>query len=152
MQIILYKTTSANNVVSKELTDEYVLEGTIRDGEFTILRPTVSVQRNVAGYNFAYIPDFNRYYFIDNVRVVRENLFTVYMRCDVLMTYSDKIRQMVGEVKEMDGANPYLSSQLDVEVRKTIERISFENNFTTGDYIIVALRAGEDSVSTSPNN
>lgn len=152
MQIILYKTSSANNVVSKELTDEYVLEGTIRDGEFTILRPTISVQRNVSGYNFAYIPDFKRYYFIDNVRVVRENLFTVYMRCDVLMTYADKIRQMVGEVKEMDGANPYLSSQLDVEVRKTIERVSFENNFTNGDYIIVALRAGEDSVSTSPNN
>lgn len=152
MQIILYKTMSANNVVTKELTDELVLDGTIRDGEFTILRPTVGVQRNVSEYNFAYIPAFKRYYFIDNVRVVREKLFTIYMRCDVLMTYGEQIRQLVGEVSEVEGGNPYLSSQLDVEVRQTIERVSFENNFTTGDYIIVALRVGENSGDNSPNN
>lgn len=152
MKIHLYKTTSANNVVTKELTDEFVLEGALRDGEFTILRPTITVQRNVSEYNFAWVPDFKRYYFIDNVRVLREKLFAIYMRVDVLMTYGAQIRLLTGETDEMEGGNPYLSSQLDVEVRKDIERVSFENNFTTGDYIIIAVRAGEDSGNTGPNN
>lgn len=43
--------------------------------------------------NYCYIPKFNRYYYITDVVSVRANLWEVSMKCDVLMSYKDIIRQ-----------------------------------------------------------
>lgn len=42
-------------------------------------------------FNYAYIPDFGRYYFISDVRAVRGHLWEYSLKCDVLATYKSQI-------------------------------------------------------------
>lgn len=44
--------------------------------------------------NYAYIPDFNRYYFITDITAVGRNLWMISMSVDVLMSYYDDIMDL----------------------------------------------------------
>lgn len=41
--------------------------------------------------NYCYISDFNRYYYIDDIVSIANNLWEISLDCDVLYTYKDKI-------------------------------------------------------------
>ena len=43
-------------------------------------------------YNYAYIPYFNRYYFIDNI-VYNSGRYEAYLTCDVLASYKTDIEK-----------------------------------------------------------
>ena len=45
----------------------------------------------VLAANYAYIPEFNRYYFINDIISVRKNIWQLVMNVDVLMSYKDEI-------------------------------------------------------------
>lgn len=92
MTINLYKTLSEVNKVTKILTDEISLTGTLRDVS-SVMNPRIRIEEdNIADYNYAYIPEFGRYYFITNIDSIRNNIWEVAMRVDVLMTYADEIK------------------------------------------------------------
>ena len=69
MNITLYKTKSANNVVNKKLTSEKNLgNNCILADNTSVTNPTVIVGGiksldSIADYNYAYIPEFRRYYY-----------------------------------------------------------------------------------------
>lgn len=44
--------------------------------------------------DYAYIPDFNRYYWVTDITSVRTGLWQLSMSCDVLMTFKDQIRKL----------------------------------------------------------
>lgn len=91
MEIILYKTDSRNNVLAKGLTNELKLNGTLRENT-VITAPVITVE--IAGafdYNYAYIADFGRYYFISKIEIQRDKLFRLELRVDVLMSNSTSI-------------------------------------------------------------
>ena len=62
-------------------------------GGCDILNPTfVLNSSNIpAGNNYAYLPAFNRYYFITGIASVRENLVEITARVDVLASWKDAI-------------------------------------------------------------
>ncbi len=92
MTIRLYKTPSEVNKVTKVLNDELELTGELRESS-SVITPTIKIEDDdLTDYNYAYIPDFGRYYFITNITSVRNNLWEVAMRVDVLMTYADEIK------------------------------------------------------------
>jgi len=92
MTLNLYKTISEVNKVTKTLTDEISLTGTLRDAS-SVMNPRIRIEEdNISDYNYAYIPEFGRYYFITNIDSIRNNIWDVSMRCDVLMTYADEIK------------------------------------------------------------
>ena len=66
MKVILYKTVSEKNRITKVLTDEVTLNGALRDAS-SVVSPSILVQQEVIGYNYAYIPEFGRHYFINNI-------------------------------------------------------------------------------------
>lgn len=142
MKLKLYVTTSPNNAVTKQLSEEFELDGTLRDGEFNILNPVVRVARNVSKYNYAFIPAFGRYYFIDNIRVASNEMFYVTFRCDVLMTYSEEIRALFGEMVAETNGSPYGSVDIETEARHDTSIVKFESPFTDGDYIVIAMNSG----------
>lgn len=97
--ITLYQNTSDNRVVSKSLGNALELTGTLRN-ECSITEPSIEIQAtNLAGYNYMYIPSFNRYYYIKDIVSVRNNLWRVDCKVDVLMTYASGIRSARGVVK-----------------------------------------------------
>lgn len=56
-------------------------------GEIAVERPVILIDSTVQDVNYAYIPLFNRYYYIDEIIQVRNNLSQLVMTVDVLMTY-----------------------------------------------------------------
>lgn len=92
-EIQLFKSSAEPNVVDKTSSMEYVdtLNGVLRSGT-TIVNPTISVEiANVPSFNYVYIPIFNRYYFVTDVVSIVNGLWGIGLRCDVLMSFSDKI-------------------------------------------------------------
>ena len=92
MTIKLYKTPSEVNKVTKALNDELSLTGELRESS-SVITPNIKIEDDdLTDYNYAYIPEFGRYYFITNITSVRNNLWELAMRVDVLMTYATEIK------------------------------------------------------------
>ena len=94
MNIVLYSNASEINAVDKNLTELTTLTGTLRE-QSSIIDPIITISdidNYIGSMNYAYIPEFNRYYFITNVESVRNNLWKVAFHVDVLFTYRDAIR------------------------------------------------------------
>ena len=91
--IILYKCSCEVNVVDKSqhMKLNRILEGTFRDS-VSVSNVTVRVENNGdVDFNYAFIPEFNRYYFIDDIIVVNNKLADLVLTVDVLMTYKKGI-------------------------------------------------------------
>lgn len=107
MKLFLYNTKSANTVVNKELTDEIELDVTFKDvADF--INPVVQLRSGtVLDYNYAYIPDLNRYYFINDRETFPNKIYTLHLECDVLMTYKEDILNSVATVARSPHSNKY---------------------------------------------
>ena len=95
MQLYLYKTNDLNNVVDKILTNETALNINLKR-DTDILRPIIQLMK-VAGidfkqFNYAHIPDLNRFYFINVVESINNNVDVLYLEVDVLMSYNAEIK------------------------------------------------------------
>ena len=144
MQILFYNTASENNRIGKTLEDEKSLTGTFK-GEVNLQNPVITVQTDLLNYNYCYMPDFNRYYFIERIEVTRMNLYTIYLKIDVLETYKPAIKKLKVIVSNSAGANPYYNGYINgVDVRTDYETKMFENNFDeNGQIVLVALYGAE---------
>lgn len=89
MNISLYKTNSEKNVVYKTLTNEVNFAEVTFKNPTEILNPviTISTAIDVEAYNYCYIPEFNRYYYISNIVSVVNGLWTLNLSVDVLMSF-----------------------------------------------------------------
>lgn len=94
MQLYLYKTMDSNRVLNKTLTNESLLNINLKR-DTDIVRPIIQLMK-VAGmdfkqFNYAHIPDLNRFYFINNIESVNNSVDKLYLECDVLETYKADI-------------------------------------------------------------
>ena len=91
MTIKLYSNTSDKIVVDKNITQVGAdITGTLRE-DCAIIDPVIKMETNPIGSNYAYISEFGRYYYINNI-VCTGKLFEVHMHVDVLKTYAAGIR------------------------------------------------------------
>lgn len=89
MNISLYKTNSEKNVVYKTLTNELTLTNVTFKNPTELLNPVITLSTNVdvETYNYCYIPEYNRYYYISNITSVVNGLWTLNLSVDVLMSF-----------------------------------------------------------------
>lgn len=68
------------------------IAGTLRE-ESSIISPSITIEYgSFPKWNYAYIPNFNRYYFITDIVSVRLNLWRISFRVDPLMSFKDHIK------------------------------------------------------------
>ena len=149
MNILLYKTTNANNDLNKTISNKVELVGALRDAS-SIIAPSILIQSNPIGYNYAYIPEFGRYYYIKNITAFRKGAYIVDLKCDVLMSFKEEILNMSGIVSRLTSGDEYANRDIKTKCLETHRKIVFENTpFTAnGTYILVA-QGGEESVTVS---
>ena len=146
--ISLFKTASENNRVVKVLTDEKQLSGELRN-QTSVLNPTIRIESadNISGYNYCYISEFGRYYYITDIVSVRTNCWVISLRCDVLMSYKDEIQSMnvILNNTQETGLSNYLASPNWVNLVKTKTDIKvFPSGLSEqGEFILIT--AGGDS-------
>ena len=137
----LYKNSSENNDVMKNITEEHIVQGYSRV-VVDMLNPVIELAGiEVNQYNYCYVQELNRYYYIENINISPNGVYRLSMRCDVLMTYRDDILASHGLIMKNREYNPY-TGDIDTESRYTLEKHEFENgfDFTNGDFVFVTMR------------
>ena len=146
MRIILYQNTSPANVVSKNPTQVGVLDGVLR-APTSIINPVINLEyANPSSFNYMYIQEFGRYYFVNGVSVESDKLIAVSAHVDVLMSYATAILNFDAVVKRNENKfNLYLDDGIFKAYQNTKHKIiAFPNGFTQYSYIL-ALAGNSDS-------
>lgn len=114
MTLTLYRTDSEVNKMYKSLSGAYQMTGTLKDAA-NILSPDIKCELNATylDRNYAYIPEFGRYYFIKDKTIEGQNLVTLHLQVDVLMTYADVVsREPMLIERSEGGVNEYLADSM----------------------------------------
>lgn len=121
MILELYKTKDSNNVINKVLTNKKDYDIKLKD-KTNIINPTIllSSENLLVDYNYAYIPDFKRYYFIKDISINSKNLYVINMECDVLESFKEDILNSYAYIINSDNGNDYYNSNYESEVRKEV--------------------------------
>ena len=143
MVLKLYKNNSERNCVSKVLSNEHVLNGALRQ-ETSIKAPVITIagDGSIIGYNYAFIVEFNRYYFITDVTSIRNGVWKISLLCDVLMSFKNDILAsyaVIDQTQEYDIYN-YLSSDTfitSVKDKTDIVNFSGSSLLDSGEYILI---------------
>lgn len=145
--ISLFKTASENNRVVKELTDEKQLSGELRN-QTSVLSPKIRIEseENIAGYNYCYIPEFGRYYYIVDITSIRTRVWEVSMRCDVLMSYKDEIKTITGVVvRQESNPNKLLVDRLErIQSNKEIDILYYPYAFNKNLQYVLVTAGGQN--------
>lgn len=96
--------------------------------ETSIINPEILISgSSFTSYNYAYISDFGRYYFIRDIVSVRNNLWRLSLECDVLATYKSQI----------GGSSEYVlrsASDFDGSIVDNLYPCAAESSLVVGDY------------------
>ena len=108
----LQKNKSETNKIGKDISTIDTVTGTIKDGT-SILNPVILIAGNISSFtecNYMSISAFSRNYFITDIRSVRNGLFEVSGKVDVLETYKSQIKANKAIIKKQENIwNLYLN-------------------------------------------
>lgn len=104
MTIKLYKQLKDRDIIEKKLTEEISFVGAARD-EIDVETPVILIESasNLTAYNYVYIEDFNRYYFIEKHRIIRTNLWEFTLQEDYLYTWKDTMYSWTVQLERAEG-------------------------------------------------
>lgn len=146
MQIDLYTCKCERNRVDKTeyLSNRFTLEGTLRK-QTSATNLSIDIEKTnplTYDYNYMYIREFDRYYFIDDISSVRNKLWTITASTDVLMSFKNDILTssvILDKVENELVANLYLDDgSFVMDSRKYNEIKEFPNGLNeTGEFILI---------------
>lgn len=91
MTLTLYVNTSPTNFVNKTKTVISTVEGVLREG-CSIVDPVLDIESSGSPgtTNYAYLSEYDRFYFVKEWVSIAKGLWRVYLHCDVLSTFWNK--------------------------------------------------------------
>ena len=140
MEIVLYNNASEKNKIGKIITEVATLTGEIKESS-SIINPTILIEySNPTAFNYVYIDAFGRYYFVNDVIVVRNNLLRVSLTVDVLESFKTTIlTQHVILDKNKNNFEKYLADEnLKTLVKTKTDIVNFPNGLlNSGEFILI---------------
>lgn len=145
MNITLCVNNSEKNKLGKTLSDLNVFSGSLKD-ETSVTNPVVIMElENPTGFNYAYIPEFGRYYFIDDMISVRTGLWKISMKVDVLESFQNYILgcSVILSDTETTGKEMYLSGNVwKSKVKELTDIVNFPTGLSDNGYFILITAGG----------
>lgn len=113
MLVNLYFNSSEAYDSNKNLTQLSTLSDVHPVEGFDIETPVLKIgsvnQSTLNNVNYAYIPEFNRYYFVDPPTVVNNKVYMLSLRVDVLTSFKSAINNLVAIIARQENEyNLYL--------------------------------------------
>lgn len=142
MDIYFYNNNSEKNVINKNIVNESVYTGSLRES-IDIKNPTIRItsNENIHSYNYCYIPSFNRYYYITNISIYRTGVYEISLKCDVLMSFKNDILESYAIISQTTDTKitRYMQSDIyKVLTKNFTDIITFPNGLLeTGEYILI---------------
>ena len=150
MRIYLYTCNSEYNRINKKeyLTNEFQIEGILKE-ESSVIDPQILIEKtNPAkyNYNYMYIPDFNRWYYIQNIEHLRNKLWKITAHVDVLYTWGASIKSskcILERTQNDKNANLYLNDgSFVLDSRKYLLTLPFENGLEDDGELVLICACG----------
>lgn len=140
MRIVLYKNESEPIRVDKSLTQIAEVEGYLRE-ETSLLRPSFAVELSsdlICNVNYAYVEEFNRFYFVGNPESIRTGLWLFPMKVDVISTYKADIRNNYAIIGRNENEYDLLLNDglFQTQQRPRRAQFPFPLGFNTWNYVI----------------
>ena len=146
MQINLFTYNKERNRVNKTdyLFNRFALDGYLKTNT-SIIDPVIVIEKSnpaLYGYNYLYIPDFKRYYYINDIKQIRNNLWQISAHVDTLFSFMNDIVQnkaIIEKTESITESNMYLNDGSFVtDSRKYNEVLPFSNGLSlNGSYILI---------------
>ena len=145
MTISFYKTLSKPNEINKVLQNSFTITGNFKT-DTDIIKPIIKVLNttdfNIFNYNYCYISELKRYYFIEDITILADKLFFISLSLDVLYTYKNAILSSVGNISRY--SQNVQSSKKDTIEDYIQNEILLINPFSeTGTMVMTALNGQE---------
>lgn len=139
LNVIIYKSTAELNRVTKNtyLSSSITYNNVVLKMPTDLLNPVIRIQTtsDIKDYNYCYITEFARYYFMEKPVLIRDDLWEFTCRVDVLMSHKTAIGDLVGVIARQESA--YNNFIID-ERRTFLDTFTFTTisaNETTGLYV-----------------
>ena len=120
MELQIYNNNSNTNVINKKLTLIDTLTFNLKSDN-SILQP-VLILKNYKKGNYCYIKEYNRYYYIKDIKLLNGGLYQLNLDIDVLMTYKNDIM-----------TNPITTSK----IVKIMNDVDFTSLYDFKQYLII---------------
>ena len=121
MEIKLYNTKNENNTINKTLENETVYNIRFKDIA-DVKKPVVILNSSTfLNFNYAYIPDFKRYYFIENIEIQPNNIYKLSLSVDVLESFKNDILNSNGFISRQTDINNYYNTEYASEIKKQVD-------------------------------
>ncbi len=138
--IDLIQNNSDKNVVSKDLTTLLSVSGVLKN-ETSIIDPVIMIECDLSGLtnaNYIHIPVFGRYYYINNIRSIRNGLVEFTCHVDVLQSFASDIKANTGIVRRQENAwNLYLNDgSFKVYQNPMVLTREFPTGFNTHEFVL----------------
>lgn len=108
MEVVFYYNMSDTRAINKTLIPDLgqVFKGELRE-DVNVMNPVIRFESSdILRYNYAYVPELQRYYEIESIDIVREGIYDVSFTVDVLMSFRGHILQLTAIVdKQTMGEN-----------------------------------------------
>ena len=140
MLMKLYTTKTPNNTIGKVLENETEYNIKFKSQADRTKPVVVLMSETMIDFNYAYIPDFNRYYFVESIEVTPNKIYNISLRCDVLESFKNDILVSSGFVNQQTTPNKYYNSDYQTEIKKEVDVIKSNVTLdTTKSTILVTI-------------
>jgi hypothetical protein len=134
MNLKLYKINDDENVINKNIPADYLTFDITLRNDFDINNPILLLSNpltdSVEDYNYCFLTDLNRYYFVDNIGLVNKSIIKLNCTCDVLETYKADILASKAQFMRNIEVGDYFDAQIPASINKSITTWQSDKGFS----------------------
>ena len=145
MTVIFYKYNDIKNKINKTLENGLTVNDVVIQNDFDITVFDLLIKNSDfnSEYNYCYIQDLGRYYFIESVEKMNGTIYKIRLTVDVLKSFSTQIENIQAIITKSENPD---DNFVDCEKSEnyTSEVINLTDNFNhSGNLILVTSLGGE---------
>ena len=145
MTVTFYTYNGIKNKINKTLSSGLTLNDVIIQNDFDITNFDLLIKNSNFNleYNYCFIPDLNRYYFIENIEKMNGSIYKIRITVDVLKSFSSQIENINAIITKSENPD---NNFVDCEKSEnyTSEVINLTDNFNhSGNLILVTSLGGK---------
>lgn len=145
MQVTMMQNLSAKNKLNKLFSAGGSTFDFVAKDKMSLYSPVILLNsdEDITKYNYAYISEWGRYYFVDpeNVKVIGQNRYEIQLVCDSLSTFADQLLGVTCVIDRTEnyGGSPYLPSEAYVaNCKHKTDIIDFPSGLNdSGEFILI---------------
>lgn len=138
MTVNFYNFKTRKNEFNKVLPSPVVKNCTVKDG-ITLEDPVIYIayDSSLLGMNYAYIPDFGRYYFVTGKEVDGKTLY-ISLHVDVLMSFRNDILASTGTATRSNFYNKNIPDKMVASLPgENVQYRTLSSAFTGETYVLI---------------